>query len=187
MTIESPKSRFRFRFSIRTLLLVITCICIGLAWNMAGSRGHQRQVCEHELDRVLLATHWKAIDSPAGAQALVQMWANDLSSPSNCTTKFLHPTGTFSDGSSPDSYEQQLLADWLKQPAPAPGTPPERVDRTSFMSSTYVDYIAIRAKASCVPCHAQFNAMKAASNRLPLPPPLKVGDLMAIGRVELAK
>jgi hypothetical protein len=188
---DSSDSKLRFlpRFSVSALLIVVTVTCAWLSWDVYNRRIHYdyEQACDRELDRALLATHMKATNGTANSQAFFDYWANDLHSEANCQTNFLRLDGTFADGSAPDPYGRELLSEWLKNAAPAPGASSEHAERDSWFSSSFVDYKAIRAKANCVSCHNIRNAGIASSKGKPTPPLLQVDDLMAIGRVRLAK
>jgi hypothetical protein len=187
MDSNDSERRFPPRFSVRTLLIVVTLICTWLGWDVYSRRAHNRQFCDQELDRVLVATHWKATEDTKETKQLAEYWSDELSSRSNCKTAFLMPDGKFTDGAAADSYEQDLLKTWLGTGSPAPGAHSEHVERDTWFGNSFVYYKAIRAKQSCIQCHSMMSARAAASTGMPVPPPLKVDDLMAIGRVQLAK
>jgi hypothetical protein len=187
MDSSAPNFRLRPRFSVRTLLIFVTLICIGLGWGMHSRRAHYRQVCVQQLDRVLLTAHWKATQDTENAKELTELLAGDLGSNLNCATIFLRPDGKFTDGTAADSYEQDLLKSWIGNVAPAQGAPADNADRDSSFGNSFVYYKAIRATRICLGCHSTMNAQAAMASGNLGPAPLTEGDLIAIGRVQLAK
>ena len=106
-------NRLRFRFSIKTLLLVVTLICVALAWKLYYERQRNRTICSQFADNALLSKHWVKDQNDNNFSQFTTQWAKDLSSDSASVTSFLHTDGTLDDHKPCTAFEKQILAKWL--------------------------------------------------------------------------
>jgi hypothetical protein len=180
---------FRPRFSLRTLFILVTIICVALAWNLFERRERQRLLCSQLVDKVLVSKHWAADQKSGGYAAFVSQFASELGSQSEYISSFLHLNGTLDDGKPIDDFEKQILAKWSSVPSTAVPLTSETAESSSLLHGSFVYYQAIRAKQSiCISCHSNMlQNMAAATGQPTLGTPLKVGDLIGIVKIELAK
>ncbi len=166
--------RFRPRFSLKTILLTVTFVCIGLAgWKIYGDRQRQRQLCNQLVDNVLLSKHWIAHES-ALLSPFIAVWANESISQSGYVSSVLHRDGTFDGSKAADKFEKQILSEWLSVPGSAAPAMPETAESASLLNRSFVFYKAIRAEKTCIQCHSTIQRSKTG-----------IGDLIGIVKIEV--
>jgi hypothetical protein len=160
----------RPRFSLRTFFVTITLLVIVFLWHFNSTRDKQR-LCDQAIATALSNIHWQMLGDNKTFQTFNTSLSNSFNQQSPCSTSFLLPSGSFSDGSPADTFEQGLLTDWSK---PSSGSTPPTADTATrgkpFGSFTY--YKAIRAEhLNCITCHSN-----------PASRPMKLGDIIAISK-----
>ena len=184
MTMERAKGNSRYllirrlsRFTTRTLFLVVTLVCVGLAWHSLKTRQRQRAICDGFVDSVLLKHHWEIMETDPQLSKFQRLLLNDLTAHPSYEYAFLRPQGVFNNGASPDAFEKKLLAKFTSATGGSATRRREYAERGTLHNSSYVYYRAVRAKKICLACHRDV---------LGPAPLMKQGDLMAVVKVNLS-
>ena len=113
---DSSRSPLRFfRFGTRTLLLLVTVLCVGLAWHVYKTNDRNRLICEKLVDTELLNIHFQSWETDPNAAQLIKAFASDLSTTApTFESHVLYSNGTRQDGSAADDFERALVNHWSK-------------------------------------------------------------------------
>jgi hypothetical protein len=164
------------RFSIGTLFLLITLLCLALGWHSARTRDRERLMCDQLVDNLLLSRHWQMWETNPAQKSLVTSMTVEFRTQARFESAFLRPHAKDKQDNAADSYEQQLLARWSNSSLSGAELKLETAQRESFLGGQFTYYKAIRAGQSCSVCHTDDSGKS-----------VKTGDLLAIGKIMLAK
>jgi hypothetical protein len=140
------------RFGTRTLFLVMTLLCIWLAWRQHwDTRQTMILVCSQQADSALLSSHMQILADLGSASRIADAMLANFDSQSGFNVSFIPPAGSSRNGVQADTFEQRLLSDWSS--ASGTDTLPETAQRGSPMAGTFVYYKAVRAQEKCGICH----------------------------------
>lgn len=172
----SSKVKLRwYQFSLRSLLLIVTLLCVYFGWQVSQARLRQRTLADQLVDQILVQEHFHAIEANPQINTLVTSLTSDLTSDTPYTFGFLLADGTFKDGTTADEFEQQFVRDVSGSPPGKGNNTADTVERRLFGAGPFRYYRAVRAKKSCLVCHRGLGSS----------PALAAGDLMAVVKIQL--
>jgi hypothetical protein len=171
-TKPSPLKRL-FRYGTRTLFVLMTLVCIGLAWYTYDVHNRKRVLCDQLVDTVLIRCHFEAWQDSTEHEMLVKSLTTDLTSTPGFRASILRLDGNFTDGTAADAFEKDLIAGWNPNPLQAAPGGKDYAERGSMLSSKYTYYKAVRSSVNCAACHRQLGS--------------KPGEVIAVVKIELAK
>jgi hypothetical protein len=163
------------RFGLSTLFVVVTLICMWLAWQFTEANKYRRRLYDEIIAHYLTQIHLAALSEQSAN------WTSQFDLGGKYQTSVLLPTGLFKDQTAAAAFEKQLLAQWPKTSTGATPT-------NEFADHGSTHYRAIRAGAACVRCHSLTSSAKVNVGTIGVvvqPKPVNVGDLIAIIKVEL--
>ena len=165
--------RLRLQFSLRTLLAIMTIVCLFVAWRFTSARRQDYLDSAKLADHLLRITHLHvpAADNGAAFNNPVRKYVQDIVTrdASEYTADYLLPTGSFVSGGVPSSFELDLLKKWSGGRL---GTSSEVLEWPFLLKDSHTYYRAYHANGSCATCHAKSL------------PPGKPGELIAILRID---
>ena len=121
----------------------------------------------------LIRCHFEAMQNQPELTAFVKTLATDLTMTQGFKVIFLRTDGTFSDGTSANPFEMDLLTRWSTNSTPGAQTDEDQTERGSFLSSKYTYYRAVRAIPNCATCHRQLGSQPE--------------EVIAVVKIELAR
>jgi hypothetical protein len=180
-TIPEEPVRRPWSFGLKTLLAIVSLVCVALALfarDAQHARDQRRLVSQALVDSILVQHHWNGLE--ANQNWSPSRLSRDLTAGKKYRWSFFLPNSGNSSSQPKDPFGRTMVKK-LPRNVPAVGAGAminvESADRESEDGKTCYYYQAVRAKKSCVTCHRVIGKKP--------DPNLAVGDILAVVRVEL--